>query len=234
MSRPDAVVEHDMRLLLAEDDRKVSDFVARGLRAERFAVDLAFDGQSACEFATSFQYDAIILDLMLPVLNGTEVLKRIRRQHPEVPVLILTAKDDTAAKVENFEAGADDYLTKPFDLGELLARCRALTRRGAAPLAEGPLVHGPLLVDRGERKVLLEGRKIDLTPREFSLLVHLIREAGRVVTRMDILGKVWEIPFDPGSNVIEVHIKNIRDKLGEQAKMIETVRGMGYRLVALK
>lgn len=130
MCGPDIGVEHDMRLLLAEDDRKVADFVSRGLRAERFAVDLTYDGQSACDFASSYSYDVIILDLMLPVLSGTEVLKRIRRHTPEVPVLILTAKDDTAAKVENFEAGADDYLTKPFAFAELAVRVKALLRRG--------------------------------------------------------------------------------------------------------
>ena len=223
-----------MKILVVEDNKKLAKFLVKALSEEGYAVDVAGSGAEAVRQAQGVIYDLILLDWMLPEMDGLAVCRALRQERQVTPILMLTARAEVAERIEGLDAGADDYLTKPFDLGELLARCRALTRRGAAPLAEGPLVHGPLLVDRGERKVLLEGRKIDLTPREFSLLVHLIREAGRVVTRMDILGKVWEIPFDPGSNVIEVHIKNIRDKLGEQAKMIETVRGMGYRLVALK
>lgn len=223
-----------MKILVVEDNKKLAKFLVKALSEEGYAVDVAGSGAEAVRQAQGVIYDLILLDWMLPEMDGLAVCRALRQERLVTPILMLTARAEVAERIEGLDAGADDYLTKPFDLGELLARCRALTRRGAAPPAEGPLVHGPLLVDRGERKVLLEGRKIDLTPREFSLLVHLIREAGRVVTRMDILGKVWEIPFDPGSNVIEVHIKNIRDKLGEQARMIETVRGMGYRLVALK
>lgn len=223
-----------MKILVVEDNKKLAKFLLKALSEEGYAVDVVGSGAEAVRQAQGVSYDLLLLDWMLPEMDGLAVCRALRQERVATPILMLTARAEVAERIEGLDAGADDYLTKPFDLGELLARCRALTRRGAAVPAEGPLVHGPLLVDRGERKVMLEGRKIDLTPREFSLLVHLIREAGRVVTRMDILGKVWEIPFDPGSNVIEVHIKNIRDKLGEQAKMIETVRGMGYRLVALK
>lgn len=231
MSRPDAVVEHDMRLLLAEDDRKVSDFVARGLRAERFAVDLAFDGQSACEFATSFQYDAIILDLMLPVLNGTEVLKRIRRQHPEVPVLILTAKDDTAAKVENFEAGADDYLTKPFAFAELAVRVKALLRRG--PVARSSTLRvADLELDRLTQQVRRGGTRVELTGKEYALLEYLMAHAGRVLSRTMIIEHVWDESFEGLTNIVDVYVRHLRAKVDDPfpTKLIRTVRGVGYSL----
>ncbi len=231
MSRPDAVVEHDMRLLLAEDDRKVSDFVARGLRAERFAVDLAFDGQSACEFATSFQYDAIILDLMLPVLNGTEVLKRIRRQHPEVPVLILTAKDDTAAKVENFEAGADDYLTKPFAFAELAVRVKALLRRG--PVARSSTLRvADLELDRLTQQVRRGGTRIELAGKEYALLEYLMAHAGRVLSRTMIIEHVWDESFEGLTNIVDVYVRHLRAKVDDPfpTKLIRTVRGVGYSL----
>lgn len=232
MFRPQAAVEqHDMRLLLAEDDRKVSDFVARGLRAERFAVDLAFDGQSACEFATSFQYDAIILDLMLPVMSGTEVLKRIRRQHPEVPVLILTAKDDTAAKVENFEAGADDYLTKPFAFAELAVRVKALLRRG--PVARSSTLRvADLELDRLTQQVRRGGTRIELTGKEYALLEYLMAHAGRVLSRTMIIEHVWDESFEGLTNIVDVYVRHLRAKVDDPfaTKLIRTVRGVGYSL----
>jgi two-component system OmpR family response regulator len=142
---------------------------------------------------------------------------------------MLTARGEVCKRIEGLDAGADDYLSKPFDLGELLARCRALSRRGAPAVA--PLRVGPLVIDRANRRALLDDQRIEMTPREFSLLVHLAREPGRVAPRMEILSKVWEMSVDPGSNLIEVHVKNLREKLGEHARMIETVRGVGYRLV---
>lgn len=226
-----AVEQHDMRLLLAEDDRKVSDFVARGLRAERFAVDLAFDGQSACEFASSFQYDAIILDLMLPRLNGTEVLKRIRRQTPDVPVLILTAKDDTAAKVENFEAGADDYLTKPFAFAELAVRVKALLRRG--PVARSSTLRvADLELDRLTQQVRRGGTRIALTGKEYALLEYLMAHAGRVLSRTMIIEHVWDESFGGLTNIVDVYVRHLRAKVDDPfpTRLIRTVRGVGYSL----
>jgi DNA-binding response OmpR family regulator len=206
-----------MRLLLAEDDRKVSDFVARGLRAERFAVDLAFDGQSACEFATSFQYDAIILDLMLPVLSGTEVL--------------LTAKDDTAAKVENFEAGADDYLTKPFAFAELAVRVKALLRRG--PVARSSTLRvADLELDRLTQQVRRDGTRIALTGKEYALLEYLMAHAGRVLSRTMIIEHVWDESFEGLTNIVDVYVRHLRAKVDDPfpTKLIRTVRGVGYSL----
>jgi DNA-binding response OmpR family regulator len=220
-----------MRLLLAEDDRKVSDFVARGLRAERFAVDLAFDGQSACEFAARFPYDAIILDLMLPVLSGTEALKRIRRHHPEVPVLILTAKDDTAAKVENFEAGADDYLTKPFAFAELAVRVKALLRRG--PVARSSTLRvADLELDRLTQQVRRGGTRIALTGKEYALLEYLMAHAGRVLSRTMIIEHVWDESFEGLTNIVDVYVRHLRAKVDDPfpTKLIRTVRGVGYSL----
>ena len=220
-----------MRLLLAEDDRKVADFVSRGLRAERFAVDLAFDGQSACEFATSFQYDAIILDLMLPVLSGTEVLTRIRRHAPDVPVLILTAKDDTAAKVENFEAGADDYLTKPFAFAELAVRVKALLRRG--PVARSSTLRvADLELDRLTQQVRRGGTRIELTGKEYALLEYLMAHAGRVLSRTMIIEHVWDESFEGLTNIVDVYVRHLRAKVDDAfpTKLIRTVRGVGYSI----
>ncbi len=219
-----------MRILVVEDNKKLARFLEKALTEEGYTTDVVGNGRVAVEQVKAEEYDLILLDWMLPELDGLGVCRALRGGHVKTPILMLTARAEVTERIEGLDSGADDYLTKPFDLGELLARCRALTRRGA-PAGEGPWRLGPLVVDRGERKVTLEGRRIDLTPKEFALLVHLAREVGRVVARADILARAWDTALDPGSNVIEVHIKNIRDKLGEHARMIETVRGVGYRLV---
>jgi len=219
-----------MKILVAEDNKKLARFLLRALTEEGYVVDQVGDGATAVQQAQTIQYDLILLDWMLPELDGLAACRALRGHHVRTPILMLTARAEVSERIAGLDAGADDYLPKPFDLGELLARCRALTRRGGP--GEGVLKLGALSIDRGERKVLLDGKRVDLTPREFSLLAYLAREAGRVVPRMEILAKVWEMSFDPGSNLIEVHIKNVRDKLGEHAKMIETVRGVGYRFVA--
>jgi DNA-binding response OmpR family regulator len=219
-----------MRILVVEDNKKLARFLQKALAEEGYATDVVGNGRAAVERAKAEEYDLILLDWMLPELDGLGVCRALREGHVRTRILMLTARAEVTERIAGLDSGADDYLTKPFDLGELLARCRALTRRGA-PTGEGPWKLGPLVVDRGERKVTLEGRRIDLTPKEFALLVHLAREVGRVVARADLLARTWDTALDPGSNVIEVHIKNIRDKLGEHARMIETVRGIGYRLV---
>ena len=219
-----------MKILVVEDNKKLARFLVRALSEEGFIVDQVGDGATAVSQMQAIPYDVVLLDWMLPEMDGLSVCRTVRQRGVRVPILMLTARAEVPERIAGLDAGADDYLPKPFDLAELLARVRALTRRGVG--TETVLRVGPLTVDRGERRALVDGKRIELTPREFALLAYLAREAGRVVPRMEILAKVWEMSFDPGSNVIEVHVKNVREKLGEQSKMIETVRGVGYRLVA--
>jgi DNA-binding response OmpR family regulator len=217
-----------MKILVVEDNKKMSRFLARALSEEGYAVDVVGDGTTAIEQIQSLPYDLVILDWMLPEVDGLSVCRTVRARGCQVPILMLTARAEVAERIAGLDAGADDYLAKPFDLGELLARVRARARRNAG--GEGALRVGPLVIDRVERRALIDGKRIELTPREFALLAYLAREAGRVVPRTELLAKVWETSFDPGSNVVEVHVKNIREKLGPHAGLIETVRGVGYRL----
>jgi DNA-binding response OmpR family regulator len=218
-----------MRVLVVEDNKKFSKFLVRALQEEGYEVELAEDGDAALGRASAAPFDLVLLDWMLPGQDGLAVCRALRARGVTTPILMLTARAEVSERIEGLDAGADDYLSKPFDLGELLARCRALSRRGAPAVA--PLRVGPLVIDRANRRALLDDQRIEMTPREFSLLAHLAREPGRVAPRMEILSKVWEMSVDPGSNLIEVHVKNLREKLGEHARMIETVRGVGYRLV---
>ena len=220
-----------MRILLIEDEKKVTAFVARGLRAERFAVDISHDGQSGWEMASTYNYDLIVLDLMLPGLGGTEVLKRIRRQKSQVPILVLTARDGTAVKVENFEAGADDYLTKPFAFAELLVRVKALLRRGATDRSSVLRV-GDLEVDRLAQQVRRAGKRIELTSKEYSLLEYLAANTGRVLSRTMIIEHVWDESFEGLTNIVDVYVRHLRSKVDvmHTNKLIRTVRGVGYCL----
>ncbi len=220
-----------MRLLLIEDERKVADFIARGLKAERFAVDVAQDGQSGLDMATTYSYDLVILDLMLPVLSGTETLKRIRRKNTTIPVLILTARDATAEKVENFEAGADDYLTKPFAFAELLVRVKSLLRRGPVNRASVLRV-ADLELDRLSQQVKRAGKRIELTSKEYSLLEYLVSNAGRVLSRTMIIEHVWDESFEGLTNIVDVYVRHLRSKVDElhPTKLIRTVRGVGYTI----
>ena len=218
-----------MRILLVEDEEKVSKFVAHGLVAEKFAVDVALDGQSGLDLATTYHYDLIILDLMLPELDGSEVLRRIRAQNTNVPVLILTARDAVSDKVDNFEAGADDYLTKPFAFAELLVRAKALLRRG--PVSRDSIVRvADLELDRLSQQVKRSGQRIELTSKEYSLLEYLVSNAGRVLSRTMIIEHVWDQSFGGITNIVDVYVRHLRSKVDDpyEHKLIRTVRGVGY------
>jgi len=220
-----------MRLLLVEDEEKVISFVQRGLTAERFAVDIARDGVEGLDLATSYDYDLIILDLLLPALDGTEVLRKIRRGNPQVPILILTARDAVQDKVAHFEAGADDYLTKPFAFAELLVRIKALLRRGATR-QETVLRIADVELDRLSQQVRRGSKRIELTSKEYSLLEYLMANAGRVLSRTMIIEHVWDQSFDGATNIVDVYIRHLRDKVdeGRDGNLIRTVRGVGYSI----
>jgi two-component system copper resistance phosphate regulon response regulator CusR len=220
-----------MRLLLVEDERKVADMVARGLRAERFAVDVASDGERGLEMASAVDYDLIILDLILPGRSGTELLRSVRRQGRSAAVLVLTARDATRDKIENFEAGADDYLTKPFAFAELLVRIKALLRR--PPVSRSHVLRvADLEVDRLAQQVRRAGKRIDLTAKEYSLLEYLAAHAGRVLSRTMIIEHVWDEGFAGVTNIVDVYVRHLREKVDEphESKLIRTVRGVGYCL----
>src|SRR5215204_5952608 len=203
-----------MRLLLVEDEEKVSRLIRRGLEAERYAVDVAPDGNHAAELASTYQYDLIILDLMLPGLSGTEVLQQVRRNDEHVPVLILTARDALGDKVEHFELGADDYLTKPFAFAELLVRIKALLRRGAVSRSNVLRV-ADLELDRLTQQVKRAGRRVELTVKEYGLLEYLMLHAGRVLSRTMIIEHVWDQSFDGATNIVDVHVRHLRNKIDE-------------------
>jgi DNA-binding response OmpR family regulator len=220
-----------MRLLLVEDEEKVAAFVVRGLEAERFAVDVAADGRSAIELSDAYQYDLVILDLMLPEISGTEVLRQIRQNNSQVPVLVLTARDALGDKVEHFELGADDYLTKPFAFAELLVRVKALLRRGAVSRSSVLRV-ADLELDRLSQQVKRTGRRIELTGKEYALLEYLMLNAGRVLSRTMIIEHVWDQSFDGATNIVDVYVRHLRNKVddGHERKLIRTVRGVGYAI----
>jgi DNA-binding response OmpR family regulator len=218
-----------MRMLLVEDEKKVADFVARGLRAEQFALDVAPDGTVGWELASSGQHDLIILDLMLPGMNGAELLRRFREQGGTAAVLVLTARDSTSDKVELFEAGADDYLTKPFAFAELLVRVKALLRRPRGERAH-VLRLADLEVDRLTQQVRRAGKRVELTSKEYALLEYLVAHAGQVLSRAMIVEHVWDQSFENLTNIVDVYVRHLRTKVDDAfaTKLIHTVRGAGY------
>ena len=219
-----------MRILVIEDDRKVASFIQSGLEQEGCAVDVLPDGTHAAEQARVIDYDAVVLDLMLPGRSGFQVLREIRSRKASLPVLILTAKDSVDDRVAGLDAGADDYMTKPFALAELSARLRALLRRGGP--RENVLCVADLQMDVLTRTVRRAGKPIDLKPKEYALLEYLMRHAGRPLPKSIIIEHVWDIHFDSVSNVVEVHINSLRNKVdrGFPVALIHTVRGVGYML----
>jgi two-component system copper resistance phosphate regulon response regulator CusR len=218
-----------MRILVVEDEPKVASFIRRALEEESYAVDATDNGNEALDMAKTESYDLVILDLMLPGLPGLEVLRRIRAARNKVPVLILTARSEVDQKVTGLDAGADDYLTKPFSIDELLARVRALLRRGIGD-PTGLLQIDDLVLNPATREVTRGGQRIDLTSKEYALLEYFMRNAGRVLTRPMISEHVWNLDFDTFTNVIDVYVNYLRNKIdrGRERKLIHTVRGSGY------
>jgi two-component system, OmpR family, copper resistance phosphate regulon response regulator CusR len=222
-----------MRVLVVEDETKVGSFIKRALEEESYAVDLCEDGVQGLDLALSGSYDIIVIDLMLPNLPGLEILRRIRKEKIHTPVLILTAQSKVDQKVKGLDAGADDYLTKPFAIDELLARVRVLLRRGTAE-APGILQVDDLILNPATREVTRDGQRIDLTVKEYALLEYFMRHAGRVLTRPMISEHVWDQDFDTFTNVIDVYVNYLRNKIdrGRSPKLIHTIRGSGYMLKA--
>jgi two-component system, OmpR family, copper resistance phosphate regulon response regulator CusR len=220
-----------MRILVIEDEPLILSFLSRGLAAEGFVVDGAGDGRGGLGRALSESYDLVVLDLLLPQLDGLTVLRELQRQRPELPVVIVSARSDLQTKLRGFGLGASDYVSKPFSLDELLARVRAQLRRATLDEDGGVLRAGTLTLELARRQAKLGDVVAELSDREFRLLLHLIRHAGEVVSRERLLSDVWGYQFDPRSNVVDVCVRRLRKKLGAEAP-IETVRHGGYRLMA--
>jgi len=219
-----------MRVLVVEDDAKIASFVTRGLKQAGYAVDHAPDGDTALALLDSTAYDAAIVDVMLPRLDGISLVKRARAARRELPVLFLSAKGSVEDRVRGLQAGGDDYLTKPFAFSELLARVQALIRRATAAPEATRLSAGDVSLDLLSRAVTCAGAPVDLQPREFALLAFLLRHAGRPVSKTMILEHVWDYSFDPQTNVVDVVMSRLRAKIDPDHRRIETVRGVGYVL----
>ena len=220
-----------MKILVVEDDRKVAGFIEQGLKEEGHVVDVAPDGDEATMLAHVYEYDIILLDVVLPKKNGFQVAAELRREGRTTPILMLTSRDATEDVVRGLDSGADDYLAKPFKFEELLARIRALGRRGGAERMD-TLAFGPVTMDRLKHRAEVDGNPLDLTPKEFQLLEHFLLHPDEVVKRTTLLEKVWDMHFDPESNVVDVHVGNLRRKLQAAAgePLIATVRGVGFSL----
>ena len=221
-----------MRVLLVEDDATIAEFVEKGLREAGFAVDWAADGRSGLQKATAEPYDAAIVDVMLPQMDGLALIDALRAKGVRMPVLILSARRSVDDRVRGLQAGGDDYLTKPFAFAELLARVQALIRRATGAAEPTRLSAGDLSLDLLTRKVQRGSKAIELRPREFALLEYLLRNAGRVVSKTMILSHVWDYAFDPRTNVVDVLVFRLREKIDKEfpTKLIHTVRGIGYVL----
>ena len=218
-------------MLLVEDEKGVANFIKKGLEEEYYTIDHSADAEGGLLFLDTTSYDLIILDVMLPGMNGFDLCKKIRQQGVHSPILMLTSRDSVKDKVHGLDSGADDYLTKPFSFEEFLARVRALLRRKQDRLTE--FVHGSLKIDAVSHRVFAGGREIVLRPKEFSILIYLMRNRGRVLSRTQILENIWGYDFNPNTNIVDVHIKALREKLKEYSltDLIRSVRGVGYMVV---
>jgi DNA-binding response OmpR family regulator len=223
-----------MRVLVVEDEKKTASFIRKALQAESFAVDVSYNGTEALTLATQTPFDAIVLDIMLPGRDGLSVLRQLRERRNNTPILLLSARGQVNERVEGLNAGADDYLGKPFALAELIARVRSLGRRGSEPKSVVLRV-ADLSLDTNTRLAQRGGATIELTTREYRLLEFLMRCPGRICGRMAILEKVWDYDFDPGTNLVDVYVKRLREKIDEphEPKLLHTVRGVGYTLKEL-
>lgn len=222
-----------MRVLIIEDEKRITHFIKKGLKAEHYAVDLAFDGKEGLELAKKNSYDLIILDLMLPKVDGLEVCKTLRKEGHQIPILMLTAKDTLENKIEGLDSGADDYLTKPFAFDELVSRVRAILRRKYR--AKNPkLKAGDLEMDTVTHEVKRNGKIVELSSKEYALLEYLIRNTNKVITRTQILEHVWDQNYDSFTNIVDVYIRYLRKKIDkdEKMKLIKTIRGVGYKIKA--
>ena len=221
-----------MKILVIEDDPTTADYIVNGLRQEGHIVDQVANGREALGQSMNAGYDALVIDRMLPGLDGLSLVKALRAAKVTTPAIFLTTVGGVDDRIEGLQSGGDDYLVKPFVFGELLARIQALARRPAAIIQESVLSADNLSMDPGRRKVTRAGREIDLLPREFALLEHLLRHKGRVQTRTMLLEALWDISFDPQTNVVETHISRLRAKIDKpfEKELIETVRGAGYRI----
>ncbi|MBN2351076.1 MAG: response regulator transcription factor [Spirochaetales bacterium] len=221
-----------MKILVVEDDAKIASFIAKGLKQEGFSVERAGDGEEGLALALARRFDVLVVDLMLPKLSGYEIIGSLRKKGATTPILILSAKSGVDDKLQGFEAGSDDYLTKPFSFAELVARVRALARRAAPSAGETALVSGPLTLDLMSRRASRDGKEIELRPREFALLEYLMRHAGNVVSKTMIMEHIWSYYFDPETNIVDVLVHRLRAKVddGFEPKLIHTVRGAGYVL----
>jgi heavy metal response regulator len=220
-----------MRVLVVEDERKIADFIRRGLTEQGYAVDIAYDGDEALDWPAVAEFDVVVLDVMLPGRDGIEVCRTLRERGARVPILMLTARDAVEDRVRGLDSGADDYLVKPFAFAELLARLRALARREPGMIAPS-LELGDLTLDTTTREVSREGQVIEMTTKEYAILEYMMRHPNQVLTRSMIAEHVWNYDFDNASNVIDVHIRNLRRKIddGFSTKLISTIRGAGYRI----
>jgi DNA-binding response OmpR family regulator len=220
-----------MKILVVEDERKVASFIKQGLEEEGHTIDVAIDGEQATIMAHVYEYDAILLDVMLPKKNGFQVAAELRREGRNTPIIMLTSRDASEDVVRGLDAGADDYLAKPFQFDELLARLRALARRGGAERIDA-LKFESIEMDRLQHRAMVDGKRLDLTPKEFQLLEYFLLHAEQVVRRTTLLEKVWDMHFDPESNVVDVHLGNLRRKLAiaGAGDLLQTVRGVGFAM----
>lgn len=218
-----------MRILVVEDEKKTASFIRKALQSEGFAVDVCENGDDALAAATTTAFDALVLDIMLPGRDGLSVLFELRKRKNSTPVLLLSARGEVNERVDGLNAGADDYLPKPFVLAELVARLRSLVRRGSENKS-AELRLADLTLDTVSRRVQRSGKSFELTIREFRLLEYLLRNAGRVCGRMSIIEQVWDYQFDPGTNIVDVYVRRLREKIddGFEPKLLHTVRGLGY------